>query len=96
MFTTSSFTYDETITIVESAWHDFEHKDLIGIREFDSVSILELFHGHTAAFKDFGLQLAAAFFNKVESLKIKQQLCWVQHLVIQAQLQLMHAKAMIE
>ena len=65
LFTTSSFTYDETITIVESAWHDFEHKDLIGIREFDSVSILELFHGPTAAFKDFGLQLAAAFFNKV-------------------------------
>ena len=65
LFTTSSFTHDETISIVESAWHDFEHKDLIGIREFDSVSILELFHGPTAAFKDFGLQLAAAFFNKV-------------------------------
>ena len=26
---------------------------------------LELFHGPTAAFKDFGLQLAAAFFNEV-------------------------------
>ena len=65
LFTTSSFTQDETIAIVDSAWHDFEHKDLIGIRELDSVSILELFHGPTAAFKDFGLQLAAAFFNKV-------------------------------
>ena len=65
LFTTSSFTHDEATSIVESAWHDFEHKDLIGIREFDSVSILELFHGPTAAFKDFGLQLAAAFFNKV-------------------------------
>jgi threonine synthase len=65
LFTMSSFTHDETIAIVESAWHDFEHKDLIGIRELDSVSILELFHGPTAAFKDFGLQLAAAFFNKV-------------------------------
>ena len=65
LFTTSSFAHDETTIIVESAWHDFEHKDLIGIREFDSVSILELFHGPTAAFKDFGLQLAAAFFNKV-------------------------------
>ena len=65
LFTTSSFTHDETSSIVESAWHDFEHKDLIGIRELDAVSILELFHGPTAAFKDFGLQLAAAFFNKV-------------------------------
>ena len=65
LFTTSSFTHDETTSIVESTWHDFEHKDLIGIRELDSVSILELFHGPTAAFKDFGLQLAAAFFNQV-------------------------------
>ena len=65
LFTSSSFSYDETISIVESTWHDFEHQDLIGIKEFDSVAILELFHGPTAAFKDFGLQLAAAFFNKV-------------------------------
>ncbi|MDC0244283.1 threonine synthase [Pseudomonadota bacterium] len=65
LFTSSSFSYDETISILESTWHDFEHQDLIGIREFNSVSILELFHGPTAAFKDFGLQLAAAFFNKV-------------------------------
>jgi threonine synthase len=65
LFTASSFSYDETISIVESTWHDFEHQDLINIKEFDSVSILELFHGPTAAFKDFGLQLAAAFFNKV-------------------------------
>jgi len=65
LFTSSSFSYDETISIVESTWHDFEHQDLIGIKELDSVSILELFHGPTAAFKDFGLQLAAAFFNQV-------------------------------
>ena len=65
LFTSSSFSYDETIAIVESTWHNFEHQDLIGIRDFNSVSILELFQGPTAAFKDFGLQLAAAFFNKV-------------------------------
>ena len=65
LFTSSSFSRDETIRILESTWHDFEHQDLIGIKNFNSVSILELFHGPTAAFKDFGLQLAAAFFNKV-------------------------------
>ena len=65
LFTSSSFSHDETIGIVESTWHDFEHQDLIGIKEFNSVAILELFHGPTAAFKDFGLQLAAAFFNQV-------------------------------
>jgi len=54
LFTASSFSRDETIRILESTWHDFEHQDLIGIKNFHSVSILELFHGPTAAFKDFG------------------------------------------
>ena len=65
LFTSSSFAHEETMRIVESTWHDFEHKNLIGIKKINSVSVLELFHGPTAAFKDFGLQLAAAFFNKV-------------------------------
>jgi threonine synthase len=65
LFTASSFSEDETIKIIEDTWHDFEHQDLIGIKTFNNISILELFHGPTAAFKDFGLQLAAAFFNQV-------------------------------
>ena len=65
LFTSSSFSHQETLKIVESTWHDFEHKDLVGIKKLHNVSVLELFHGPTAAFKDFGLQLAAAFFNKV-------------------------------
>ena len=65
LFTSSSFSNQETLNIVESTWHDFEHQDLVGIKKIHNVSILELFHGPTAAFKDFGLQLAAAFFNKV-------------------------------
>ena len=65
LFTSSSFTQAETIKIVENTWHDFEHQDLVGIQTIENISVLELFHGPTAAFKDFGLQLAAAFFNEV-------------------------------
>ena len=65
LFTSSSFSYQETLNIIESTWHDFEHKDLVGIKNLHNVSVLELFHGPTAAFKDFGLQLSAAFFNEV-------------------------------
>ena len=65
MFTNSSFTDEEVSKVLDDTWHDFEEEDLIKIFEIDeSLSILELFHGPTAAFKDFGLQLAAAFFNK--------------------------------
>ena len=65
LFTDSSFDRAEVNKILDKTWHDFEKKDYIDIFNInETVSILELFHGPTAAFKDFGLQLAAAFFNK--------------------------------
>ena len=65
LFTDSSFDKNEVEEILDKTWHDFEKKDYINIFNInDSISILELFHGPTSAFKDFGLQLAAAFFNK--------------------------------
>ena len=65
MFTKSSFTDEEVLEVLENTWHDFSHNDLAAIKELDDNKfVLELFHGPTAAFKDFGLQLAAAFFNK--------------------------------
>ena len=51
--------------MLDNTWHDFAEKNLLKIVEINKTSsVLELFHGPTAAFKDFGLQLAAAFFNK--------------------------------
>ena len=65
LFTKSSFKKEDVENILDHTWHDFTEKDLIKIIKLnDSISVLELFHGPTAAFKDFGLQLAAAFFNK--------------------------------
>ena len=72
MFTQSSFDESEVEKVLNDTWHDFSEKDLIKIFDIDeSTSILELFHGPTAAFKDFGLQLAAAFFNKTLQTKNK-------------------------
>ena len=68
LFTKSSFTDDEVLNILDKTWHDFGKENLAEIHKLDdSKYVLELFHGPTAAFKDFGLQLAAAFFN--QSLK---------------------------
>ena len=65
MYTDSSFSKDEIHEVLDNTWHDFEEKDYLKIVDINkSLSVLELFHGPTAAFKDFGLQLAAAFFNK--------------------------------
>ncbi len=66
LFTASSFSRDEVVEVLQTTWHDFSNKDIAPIKHLkDDQLILELFHGPTAAFKDFGLQLAAAFFNKV-------------------------------
>ena len=68
LFTKSSFSDDEVLNILDETWHDFGKENLAEIHKLDdSKYVLELFHGPTAAFKDFGLQLAAAFFN--QSLK---------------------------
>ena len=65
MFTKSSYSDDEVRDLLDNTWHNFSEGDLIKIFDIsETTSVLELFHGPTAAFKDFGLQLAAAFFNK--------------------------------
>ena len=64
MFTKSSFSDEEVLSLLDSTWHDFSEENFVKIHQLnESNDILELFHGPTAAFKDFGLQLAAAFFN---------------------------------
>ena len=71
LFTKSSFSDDEVLELLDDTWHDFSKENFATIHQLDDTkSILELFHGPTAAFKDFGLQLAAAFFNKSYLLSI--------------------------
>ena len=65
LYTKSSFTDAQVQKILDNTWHSFSDSNLAKIKELDdSKIILELFHGPTAAFKDFGLQLAASFFNE--------------------------------
>ena len=66
LFTSSSFDDEVVLSILDNTWHDFAHEDIAPLKHLDNdMAVLELFHGPTAAFKDFGLQLAAAFFNEV-------------------------------
>ena len=66
LFTSSSFDDEVVLSILDNTWHDFAHEDIAPLKHLNNdMAVLELFHGPTAAFKDFGLQLAAAFFNEV-------------------------------
>ena len=56
LFTKSSFSDDEVLELLDDTWHDFSKENFAAIHQLDDTkSILELFHGPTAAFKDFGL-----------------------------------------
>ena len=72
MFTKSSFSDEEVNNLLESTWHNFSEENFVKIQQLnESNCVLELFHGPTSAFKDFGLQLAAAFFDLALSKKNK-------------------------
>ena len=66
LFTDSSFNKDEVEKLLDQTWHDFDKKELINIFEInEKISILELFHGPTSAFKDLSnLLIRFAVDNK--------------------------------
>ena len=50
--------------IVEKSYSTFHHPDIAPLRQLDeNLHVLELFHGPTLAFKDFGLQLVGNLFE---------------------------------
>jgi len=54
----------ELHTIVQRSYLKFDHPEIAPIRKLsDSLSVLELFHGPTLAFKDFALQLLGNLYQ---------------------------------
>ena len=52
--------------LIKLAYQDFGHSSVAPLRRLDkNLSILELFHGPTLAFKDFALQLLGYLFDEV-------------------------------
>ena len=51
--------------IVERAYQDFDHPDVVGLEALENIHVLELFHGPTLAFKDIALQLLGGLFTEI-------------------------------
>ena len=51
--------------LIVEAYATFEHPEVVGWRTLDNVTVVELFHGPTLAFKDVALQLLGRLFQHV-------------------------------
>ena len=49
--------------IIAEAYASFDHPDVVGTRQLGDITLLELFHGPTLAFKDVALQLVGKLFE---------------------------------
>ena len=56
---------DELRRMTEGSYAGFNHPDVAPLRNVGSLSVLELFHGPTLAFKDFALQFLGELFSHI-------------------------------
>ena len=51
--------------LIDEAYASFSHPEIVAVKELGSITLLELFHGPTLAFKDVALQLLGQLFAHV-------------------------------
>ena len=66
----SQFCYEEfneleIKKIVNNSYKNFRVKDVVKIKKLDGLSLLELFHGPTLAFKDIAMQIIGNMYEKI-------------------------------
>ena len=55
--------------LITEAYSTFDHPEVVGWHALDNVTVVELFHGPTLAFKDVALQLLGQLFQHVLALR---------------------------
>ena len=61
----NEFSEKEIIEIVENSYKDFRVEEVVAIKKFRKLNILELFHGPTLSFKDIGMQVIGNMYEKI-------------------------------
>ena len=74
--------------LVEQAYAEFDHPDVVPSVAVGDVQVLELFHGPTLAFKDIALQLLGRLFAYILGAGASTLTFWVPPAVTRAALRL--------
>ncbi len=64
-FCSEEFARKEIKDLVNNSYKNFRIKDVVEIRKFDNMNLLELFHGPTLAFKDIAMQVIGNMYEKI-------------------------------
>ena len=64
-FCGKEFKEEQINEIVDDSYKDFRTKDIVKIVEMGNLSLLELFHGPTLAFKDIALQIIGNMYERI-------------------------------
>jgi threonine synthase len=64
-FCGKEFKEEQITEIVDESYKDFRTKDIVKIVEMGNLSLLELFHGPTLAFKDIALQVIGNMYERI-------------------------------
>ena len=72
-FCSDQFNKNEIMDLVNKSYENFRSKDIVLIKTFENLNLLELFHGPTLAFKDIAMQIIGNMYEEIlkkDNLKI--------------------------
>ena len=64
-FCSNEFNENEIKELVENSYKNFRVKDVVSLKKIGEISLLELFHGPTLAFKDIAMQVIGNMYEKI-------------------------------
>ena len=64
-FYADEFTKNEIKELVNSSYNNFRVENVVKIKNLKDISLLELFHGPTLAFKDLAMQVIGNMYDKI-------------------------------
>ena len=54
------------VKIVKKSYSKFQHKDVVEIKKFEDLALVELYHGPTLAFKDIVMQVIGNLYSELK------------------------------